>query len=105
MTRLGDTDQAGAGPVFGPVSCAVLGVTFVVFGLFELSIAQIMGPGNSDELVTGGPVLIPWFGLPAVAIGLGGVAVACRRRLRLAHRALGLAAACLAAWLVPAAVL
>jgi hypothetical protein len=79
--------------------CVVLGVTFILFGLFELFIAQLMGPGNSDELVSGGPVVVPWFVLPTVAIGSAGVAVAQRRRLRFAYVALGVTAACLAAWL------
>jgi hypothetical protein len=80
------------------VGCVVLGVTFILFGLFEFFIAQLMGPGNSDELVSGGPVVVPWFVLPAVAMGSAGVAVAQRRRLRFAYGALAVTAACLVAW-------
>jgi hypothetical protein len=93
------------GPVVGPVSCATLGVVLILFGLFELFIALLMGPGNSDELVSGGPVLIPWFALPIVATGFAGVAVAYCRRLRFAHRALAVAAASVVAWLLLAAVM
>jgi hypothetical protein len=73
-------------------------------GLFQLFIAQIMGPGNSDELVSDGPVLIPWFGLPLAAIACAGVAAAYRSRPWWAYRALGSAAGCLIAWFVLAAV-
>jgi hypothetical protein len=86
------------GQVVARVGCLVLGVTFILFGLFEFLIAQLMGPGNSDELVSGGPVVVPWFLLPAVAMGAAGVAIAQRRRLGFAYGALGVTAACLAAW-------
>jgi hypothetical protein len=92
------------GRFLGPVGCAALGVAFVLGGLFELFIAQIMGPDNSDELVTGGPVVVPWFGLPLAAIASACVAVAHRSRLRFAYRALRVAAGCVVAWWVLAAV-
>jgi hypothetical protein len=63
-----------------------------------------MGPGNSDELVGGGAALVPWFGLPVVAIGMAGAAIALRHRLRFAHRALAGAGVCLVAWFVVAGV-
>jgi hypothetical protein len=101
-----DEDQlrSDLGPMVGPVSCLALGAAFILCGLFQLLIAQIMGPGNSDELVSGGSLVIPWFGLPITPIVGGGVAIAYRRRLRLAYGALGVAAACLVGWFVLALV-
>jgi hypothetical protein len=99
-----DQLRSALGPNFGPVSCAALGVALILLGLLELSIALLMGPGNSDELVGGGLVVIPWFALPIVATGSAAVAVGYRRRLRFAYRALGVAAASAVAWLVLAAV-
>jgi len=86
--------------MLGPVGCAVLAAAFIFCGLFQLLIAQIMGPGNSDELVSGGPVLIPWFGLPILAIGSAGAALAYCRRLRFAYRALWASSVCLCSWFV-----
>jgi hypothetical protein len=100
-----DQLRSDLGPMVGPVGCLALGAAFILCGLFQLSIALTMGPGNSDELVSGGSVVIPWFGLPIAAIAGGGVAVGCRRRLRLAYRALGIAAGCLVGWFVVALVL
>ena len=90
--------RTAEGRIVGEDGCILLGVTFVALGLFEFLIAQLMGPGNSDELVSGGPAVIPWFVLPAVAMFAGAIAVAQRRTLRLAYRALGVAAASLVAW-------
>ena len=42
--------------------------------------------------------MIPWFALPAVAMFSAGIAVARRRTLRFAYRALGVAAASLVGW-------
>jgi hypothetical protein len=95
---------SGLGPILGPVGSAVLGLAILALGLFELFIAQIMGPGNSDELVSGGVLVVPWFGLPLIAIGCAGLAVVRRRDARLAPRALVLAAACVGAWMLLAAV-
>ena len=92
------------GPLIGPVGSIVLGGALLALGLLELFIAQIMGPGNSDELVSGGVLVVPWFGLPLIAIGCAGLAVVRRRNTRIAPRALVLAAACAGAWMVLAAV-
>jgi hypothetical protein len=90
--------RTAEGRFIGEDGCIALGVTFVAVGLFEFLIAQLMGPGNSDELVSGGPAVIPWFALPAVAMFAGAIAIGRRRTLRIAYGALGVAAASLVAW-------
>jgi hypothetical protein len=71
-----------------------------LYGLLSVFVALVWGPGNSDELVSGGVDLIPWFGLSfggaIAALGaLWGVLV---RRPRWARPALLVAAASLAGW-------
>ena len=90
--------RTAEGRIVGEDGCIALGVTFVSIGLLEFLLAEFMGPGNSDELVSGGPAVIPWFALPAVAMFAGAIAVARRRTLRFAYRVLGVAAASLVAW-------
>jgi hypothetical protein len=45
--------RTAQGRIVGEDGCIALGVTFLAVGLFEFLIAQLMGPGNSDELVSG----------------------------------------------------
>src|SRR5215212_8860360 len=45
---------------------AVGGTLLLTYGMCTLFVAAAWGPGNSDELVSGGPELIPWYGLSGV---------------------------------------
>lgn len=45
------------------VFMASFGTVLFLYGVLACLIASAWGPGNSDELVSGGPELIPWYGL------------------------------------------
>lgn len=45
------------------VLVAVAATCLTLYGLLTVVAASAWGPGNSDELVSGGADLIPWFGL------------------------------------------
>jgi hypothetical protein len=82
------------------VVVAVAAILLAVYGLLALVVASAWGPGNSDELVSGGAGLIPWVGLSlggaVAALGaLWGVLVA---RPLVARWALLIAAVSLAGW-------
>jgi uncharacterized BrkB/YihY/UPF0761 family membrane protein len=84
------------------VGIAFAGICILLYGLLATFVAQVWGPGNSDELVSGGPGLIPWFGLSfgGTFAALAGLAMMLRRRRRPAARALLGAGLCLAGWTV-----
>jgi hypothetical protein len=79
---------------------ALAATCLTLYGLLTLFAASAWGPGNSDELVSGGSDLIPWFGL-----SLGGTVAALAafgalldRRPRVAGWALLIATVSLAGW-------
>jgi len=70
----------------------------LVYGVLTLLIASAWGPGNSDELVSGGSDLIPWFGLSFGGAAAARVGLALVPRPRLARWVLLVAAVSLAGW-------
>jgi hypothetical protein len=70
----------------------------LAYGLLALFVAYVWGPGSSDELITGGPVTVPWFGLPAVGAIAAMVGLFLIARQRAAVLAVLLAAVCLVVW-------
>jgi hypothetical protein len=89
-------------PRLATVLVAVAATCLLLFGLLTLFVASAWGPGNSDELVSGGADLIPWFGLSsagtlAALVALWGVLLP---RPRVARWALLIAAVSLAGWTV-----
>jgi len=47
-------------------AATLTGVILLLVGLLALFVASAWGPGNSDELVSGGAAVVPWFLLPAI---------------------------------------
>jgi hypothetical protein len=74
------------------------GGCLVVYGVLSVAAASLWGPGNSDELVSGGAELVPWFGLPIAGTAAAVVALWLVPRPRSATWALLVAALSLAAW-------
>jgi len=62
--------------------------------------ASAWGPGNSDEIVSGGVAQVPWFGLPVVGAFAAMAGLVYLRNPPRAWTACVVAAACLAAWTV-----
>jgi hypothetical protein len=79
---------------------ALAAVGLLMYGVLTMLVASAWGPGNSDELVSGGPGLIPWFGLSTVGTvaALVGLALAFGQRPRLAAWSLLIAVVALAGW-------
>ena len=77
---------------------ALSGSCLLLYGLLTLLVASAWGPGNSDELVSGGPKLIPWYGLPAAGTLAAVVALVLLPRPRSSIWALVVAALSLGAW-------
>jgi len=77
---------------------ALIGSFLLLYGLLTVLIASAWGPGNSDELVSGGPRLIPWHGLPATGTLAAAAALMLMRRPRSSIWALLVAALSLGAW-------
>jgi hypothetical protein len=77
---------------------AFAGICLLLYGLLTMFVASAWGPGNSDELVTGGPELIPWYGLSTCGTLAALVGLAFIPRPRSARWALLLAAISLAGW-------
>jgi hypothetical protein len=82
------------------VAVAVAATCLLLYGLLTSLIASAWGPGNSDELVSGGTDLIPWFGLSLGGTLAALVGLALVPRPRLARWALLLATVSLAGWTV-----
>jgi hypothetical protein len=84
------------------VLVAVAAILLVLYGVLTLLAASAWGPGNSDELVSGGSDLIPWFGLSlgGTVAALGAFSGVLLRRSRLARWALLISAVSLAAWTI-----
>lgn len=80
------------------VLVALAGAVLFIYGGLTLFVASAWGPGNSDELVSGGPELVPWYGLSSVGTLAAVVALALTPWPRRARWALLTAAASLAAW-------
>jgi hypothetical protein len=82
------------------VLVALAAVLLELYGLLTLFVALAWGPGNSDEIVSGGSDLIPWFGLSLgrTIAALGALGGLLDQRPRLARWALLIAAASLAGW-------
>jgi len=87
--------DTSAWPVAGRVVVATL---LLLYDLLALFVASAWGPGNSDELVTGGIELIPWYGLPVIAFVACVTSLACVSWPRVSRRAAAIAAASLIAW-------
>lgn len=86
------SESSGQAPasLVGRGGCLVLGSAFALFALFELAVAQMVEqPGVFGEVAG----VVPWAAFVSAVF-----AIVERRRLRRAHRALWLSAACLAAW-------
>lgn len=85
----------------GPeVVTAVLGACLMLYGLLTVLVASAWGPGNSDELVSGGLDLIPWFGLSCGGTVAALLSLWLVRRPRFARWALLIAAVSLGGWTV-----
>jgi hypothetical protein len=82
------------------VAVAAGATCLILYGLLASLIASAWGPGNSDELVSGGTDLIPWFGLSLGGTVAALVGLALVRRPRLARWALVIATVCLGSWTV-----
>jgi hypothetical protein len=90
--------QTQAGSRLGRLILGLVGACLLGYGALALIVASAWGPGNSDELVSGGPELIPWYGLSSLGTLAAVGALALLHRPRSAAWALGIAAASLAAW-------
>jgi hypothetical protein len=85
----------------GPeVVTAVVGACLGLYGLLTTLVASAWGPGNSDELVSGGLELIPWYGLSCGGTVAAVLGLWLMKRPRLARWALLVAAVSLASWTV-----
>jgi hypothetical protein len=84
------------------VLVAVAAIFLVLYGLLTVFVASAWGPGNSDELVSGGSDLVPWFGLSlgGTVAALGALWGVFWRRLRFARWTLLVAAVSLAGWTI-----
>jgi hypothetical protein len=87
-----------ASSLAGRVLVATGAGCLLLYGLLAVAIASAWGPGNSDELVTGGPALIPWYGLSTLGALAALAGLALVRRPGSARWALLLAALSLAGW-------
>jgi len=63
------------------------------YGLLAMFVALVWGPGNSDEIVSGGIGLVPWFGLPLAGLGAAVTSLAEPHRARTAWAGSAAAAA------------
>jgi hypothetical protein len=82
----------------GRTLVAVGGAVLSIYGSLTMFVAFAWGPGNSDEMVSGGLALVPWYGLSTAGTI---AAVATLGNLpwpRRARWALLVATVCLAAW-------
>jgi hypothetical protein len=80
---------------------AVIAACLLLYGALTVLVASAWGPGNSDVIVSGGPELIPWFGLSgggALAAAVGTALIVPRPGL--ARWVLLIAALSLAGWTV-----
>ena len=82
------------------VAVIVGGVALALVGIGALFIASAWGPGNSDETVSGGLELVPWYGLPTVAAVAAVAAPVLSRRPALAGGLLALSAASTVVWVL-----
>jgi hypothetical protein len=80
------------------VLVALAGAVLFVYGSLTVFVASAWGPGNSDELVSGGPELVPWYGLSSLGTVAAVVALALTPWPRRARWALLTATVSLAAW-------
>jgi hypothetical protein len=82
------------------VLVALAGAVLFIYGSVTVFFASAWGPGNSDELVSGGPELVPWYGLSGLGTLAAVVALALTPWPRHALWALLTATASLGAWTV-----
>jgi hypothetical protein len=84
------------------VLVGLAGVLILLYGLLTLFVASAWGPGNSDEIVSGGPALITWYGLSALGTfaALATLALLVLKHLEWAFGALLLAIVSLTGWTV-----
>jgi hypothetical protein len=74
------------------------GGSLLAYALLTAFVAAAWGPGNSDEAVSGGPELVPWFGLPITGTAAALAALWLVSTPRSAIWALLVAALSLGAW-------
>jgi hypothetical protein len=87
-----------SGSPWAAIGRGVVAVLLFLYGLLALFVASAWGPGNSDELVTGGIAVVPWFGLPIVGTAAAAASLIRVTRPRTASTTSALAAVCLLAW-------
>jgi hypothetical protein len=87
-----------SGSSWAAIGRGFVAVLLLLYGLLTLFVASAWGPGNSDELVTGGITVVPWFGLPIAGTAAAATSLARVTRPRTASTASALAAVCLLAW-------
>jgi hypothetical protein len=78
----------------------VIAALLLIYGLAAVLFASAWGPGNSDEIVSGGVAQVPWFGLPLVGAFAAMAGLVYSRNPPRAWTACVVATACLAAWTV-----
>jgi len=74
------------------------GGCLLAYGGLTAFVASAWGPGNSDEAVSGGPELVPWFGLPLAGTAAAVAALWLAPQPRSAIWALLVAGLSLGAW-------